>query len=926
MKTKLKLIATCHLLFAICVSAFAQGTAFTYQGRVLDNGTSFTGTGQFQFALVTSTNTSSTATVTANPPSGGFITIINVTFGGKGYTTAPTVTIFGGGGSGATATATVNGGAVTSITVNNPGSGYTSSPTVAIAPPPANITYTTYWSNDGTSVNGSEPAAAVGVGVSNGLFTVVLGDTTLANMQAIPAAVFTTQPSLQLRIWFSDGVNGFAALSPVQNLTPAPYAVMANSASNLLGSLPAGQLRGTIAATLLPGIVLTNGAANVTLTGTFSGNGAGVTNISVSSVGPAGTFSLILIPLLSFAPGTTLNVGANPYSVVAVDVNGDGKLDLISANAGADTLTVLTNNGSGVFGSNATLSVGSEPFSVVAADVNGDGKPDLICANYNSSTLTVLTNNGSGGFGFSATLPLSAGSNPYYVTAADINGDGKPDLICSDTLGGNTLTVFTNNGSGVFGSNATLIVGSDPNQVVVADINGDGKPDLICANWASSTLTVLTNNGHGVFGANATLSVIGGPVSVVAADVNGDGKLDLICANSDGNTLTVLTNNGSGVFGFNATLKVGNHPQSVVAADVNGDGKPDLICANSYDNTLTVFTNNGSGVFGSNATINVGAGPWQVVAADVNGDGILDLISANAGASTLTEVEVLTNQQALAVNNAVVFTDLADTFNGNGSGLMNLNASQLTSGTVSLARLPSAVVTNTESNVILNGTFSGNGSGLSPNPNVALLGAGQTFTGADTFYTPFTMNMGTYGTVTFEGDFSVPGMVVSGGSTPGHMRFRNAFEIWPNLAATAGGYLDVRSASGLATIMLTGTSGNITATTFTPSSDRNVKENFTQIDPQEVLARVAVLPISEWSFKVDTATRHIGPTAQDFHAAFDVGADDKHIATVDEEGVALAAIQGLNQKVEETRAENAELKARLEKLEQLLNQNNGGAK
>ena len=860
-----------HLLIALTLlsalnsqlsTAFAQGTAFTYQGRVLDNGTSFTGTGQFQFALVTSTNTSSTATVTANPPSGGFITIINVTFGGKGYTTAPTVTIFGGGGSGATATATVNGGAVTSITVNNPGSGYTSSPTVTIAPPPANITYTTYWSNDGTSVNGSEPAAAVVVGVSNGLFTVVLGDTTLANMQAIPAAVFTTQPDLQLRIWFSDGVNGFAALSPVQNLTPAPYAVKANSASNLLGSLPAGQLSGTIAATLLPGIVLTNGAANVTLTGTFSGNGAGVTNISVSSVGPAGTFSLILIPLLSFAPGITLNVGPNPYSVVAVDVNGDGKLDLISANAGADTLTVLTNNGNAVFGSNATLSVGSEPFSVVAADVNGDGKPDLICANYNSSTLTVLTNNGSGGFGFSATLALPAGSGPYYVTAADINGDGKPDLIASDTFAPTgALTVFTNNGSGVFGSNATLIVGSEPNQVVVADVNGDGKPDLICANFASSTLTVLTNNGHGVFGFNATLSVSGGPVSVVATNIKGGGKPDLICANSAGNTLTVLTNNGSGVFGFNATLNVGNRPQSVVAADVNGDG-------------------------------------------------ILDLISANAGASTLTEVEVLTNQQALAVNIPVV---------GNGSGLMNLNASQLTSGTVSLARLPSTVVTNTESNVTLNGTFSGNGSGLSPlNANVALLGAGQTFTGADTFYTPFTMNMGTYGTVTFEGDFSVPGMVVSGGSTPGHMRFRNAFEIWPNLAATAGGYLDVRSASGLATIVLTGTSGNVSAISYTTTSDRNVKENFTEIDPQAVLARVAVLPITEWSFKVDTATRHIGPMAQDFYAAFGVGPDDKHIATVDEEGVALAAIQGLNQKLNEKDAEIQDLKQSVADLKKLV--------
>lgn len=105
----------------------------------------------------------------------------------------------------------------------------------ALVTSPSSSTYVTHWSNDGTSVAGSEPSAAVGVSVSKGLFTVVLGDTTLAQMTAIPRSVFTTQPNLQLRIWFNDGVSGFAALSPVQNLTPTPYAVMANSAINLLG-------------------------------------------------------------------------------------------------------------------------------------------------------------------------------------------------------------------------------------------------------------------------------------------------------------------------------------------------------------------------------------------------------------------------------------------------------------------------------------------------------------------------------------------------------------------------------------------------------------------------------------------------------------------------------------------------------------------
>src|SRR6267143_2117747 len=128
----LKVAALCSLL-TLANPSFAQTMVVTYQGRVLDNGTTFTGTGQFKFALVTSTDISSQAT------------------------------------------AIVTGGAVTAISVNSTGSGYTSLPTVTIAPPPDNISFDTYWSNDGTSVNGSEPAAAVSVGVSNGLFHSGLG-------------------------------------------------------------------------------------------------------------------------------------------------------------------------------------------------------------------------------------------------------------------------------------------------------------------------------------------------------------------------------------------------------------------------------------------------------------------------------------------------------------------------------------------------------------------------------------------------------------------------------------------------------------------------------------------------------------------------------------------------------------------------------
>jgi len=111
--------------------------------------------------------------------------------------------------------------------------------------------------------------------------------------------------------------------------------------------------------------------------------------------------------------------------------------------------------------------------------------------------------------------------------------------------------------------------------------------------------------------------------------------------------------------------------------------------------------------------------------------------------------------------------------------------------------------------------------------------------------------------------------------------------------------------------------GDVTAGAFNTSSDRNAKENLLAIDTQDVLEKVVAMPIRQWNFKNDSA-RHVGPMAQDFHAAFGLGTDERHIATVDADGVALAAIQGLNQKLEEARADNAELRKELQQVKQLL--------
>lgn len=298
-----------------------QNTVFTYQGRLTDNGTNFTGTGQFKFALVTSTNGSQQATATATVTS-GFVTSITVVSGGSGYVSPPAVTISGGGGSGAAATANISGGAVTSITVNNAGSGYTNAPTVLIAPPPPSLAYTTYWSNDGTSTNGNEPSVAIPVSVNNGLFTVVLGDTNLPNMDPLAVSLFITQPNLQLRIWFSDGVRGSAALDPVQNLTPAPYAIASSVTASVSGGLSVRNNDSTNGAPDViggsPGNFVSQGVIGATIAGGGATNYGGASSNNVSgNFGTVGGGLGNSAAAFATVAGGSANLAKSNYSTIA---------------------------------------------------------------------------------------------------------------------------------------------------------------------------------------------------------------------------------------------------------------------------------------------------------------------------------------------------------------------------------------------------------------------------------------------------------------------------------------------------------------------------------------------------------------------------------------------------------------------------------
>jgi len=407
-------------------------------------------------------------------------------------------------------------------------------------------------------------------------------------------------------------------------------------------------------------------------------------------------FGICVIPIRGYsqevvfkAPVAYLSNGANETSVTVADLNGDGKPDLVIANfctsgdasCGNNTLkgvvSVLLGNGDGTFQTAVTYgSGGYDPHWVAVADVNGDGKPDLVVANFCASSCTgnpspslvsVLLGNGDGTF--QPAVPYGTGGNgTFSLAVADVNGDGKLDIVTtnlcpsdSSNCTNGSVGVLRGNGDGTFQTAVPYDAGgASTMSVAVADVNGDGKPDILVANRGlpesgpnDGGVSVLLGNGDGTFQTAVPYGSGGyGAVSVAVADVKGDGKLDVLVANncvSFGNcnsangNVGVLLGNGDGTFQPAAPYNSGGMTTSSVAvADVNGDGKLDLVVDNvcgvspnqCADGNVGILLGNGDGTFQTPAIYaSGGGGAFAVAVADVNRDGKPDLV-VNSGCAS----------------------------------------------------------------------------------------------------------------------------------------------------------------------------------------------------------------------------------------------------------------------------------------------------
>lgn len=372
----------------------------------------------------------------------------------------------------------------------------------------------------------------------------------------------------------------------------------------------------------------------------------------------------------TFMPVVSYPTGGYALSVVIADVNGDHKPDLIVANSGGstggNTVAVLLGNGDGTFqpavlyGSGGYSDVSGEliSLSIAVEDVNGDGKPDVVMANHcaindtqcTGGTVGVLVGNGDGTF----KSAVSYGSGGYLagqLAVADLNGDGKPDLVvtnCAATgsgscagngAGNGVVGVLLGNGNGTFQTATSYSSGSPEwfsTPVVVADVNGDGKPDLVLANEGGDggngegSAGVLLGKGNGTFQPVVTYDSGGKWADAIAvADVNGDGKPDLVLANFSA-TIGVLLGKGDGTFQPVQSFPAGGSDCfSVAVADVNGDGRPDVLVANMYS-SVGALLGNGDGTFQATQSYPTGGFlPSALAVADLNSDGRPDLLVTN---------------------------------------------------------------------------------------------------------------------------------------------------------------------------------------------------------------------------------------------------------------------------------------------------------
>lgn len=344
-------------------------------------------------------------------------------------------------------------------------------------------------------------------------------------------------------------------------------------------------------------------------------------------------------PVGPSTPPLVIPVGDLPVDLAAGDLDGDGALDLVSADARSRAISVLLQR-SGAWVAADPVATGFEPHLLALTDLDGDGDLDVVATSHDSGAVFAALNDGTGRFTPAPGSPVTAFAvarpHNHGLAAGDVNGDGHADVVVADQNQRAIAVLLGDGRGGLALAGPPIALGAEAYPPALGDVDGDGRLDLVVPLLSSDAIGVLLGDGNGGFAYAPGSPVHTGrsrPYAITLADLDGDGALDVFAPHDDTNDISVLLNDGHGALrpAPGSPVSAGRRLWRAAAADVDGDGALDVVGVGS--GSLVVFHGDGRG--GLTVVRRESADGWTAIAPDLDGDGRPDPATADQSANAL---------------------------------------------------------------------------------------------------------------------------------------------------------------------------------------------------------------------------------------------------------------------------------------------------